>query len=110
MEFIVGPVLALLVAMKFTVYRSQLTARDVRFTEREIKDLSNEITELTKRAGHATQLVAELENALNDEQNKVKELNEKFEEFEKGMPKKLLATVSPVAKAIQKLNTQVGIY
>ena len=67
LEYIVGPVLALLLGMKFT---------DLKAKEKDAK-------------------ISELEN--------------KIELIETETPKKMMATLVPVAKAVQKLNQQVGL-
>ena len=74
MEFVVGPVLALLVAMKFNVYQS-------------------------KKADQRIQIL----------ENKVELLENRAQVVESEMPKKILATISPVARAVKALNEQVGI-
>ena len=74
MEFVLGPVVALLVAMKFNVYKTKKT-------EERIQVLENKVELLERRA-----LAVESE-----------------------MPKRILATISPVAKAVRALNEQVGI-
>lgn len=67
LEFVVGPVLSLLIALKFG---------DMKDKERE-KELAT--------------------------------LREKVELMEAELPKKVMATMLPVAKAVQKLNQQVGL-
>ena len=67
LEYIVGPVLALLLGMKFT--------------DMKAKDKDTQITELQT----------------------------KIELLENEVPKKMMATLVPVAKAVQKLNQQVGL-
>ena len=67
LEFVVGPVLSLLIALKFG---------DMKDKERE-----KEITAL----------------------------REQLALVETEMPKKVMATMLPVAKAVQKLNQQVGL-
>ncbi len=67
LEYIVGPVLALLLGMKFT---------DMKSKEKDVK---------------------------------IKSLEEKLTLVETETPKKLMATLMPVAKAVQKLNQQVGL-
>ena len=67
LEFVVGPVLSLLIALKFG---------DMKDKERE-KELAA--------------------------------LREKVELIENELPKKEMATMLPVAKAVQKLNQQVGL-
>ena len=68
LEFVVGPVLSLLIALKFG---------DMKDKERE-KELAT--------------------------------LREKVELMEADLPKKVMATMLPVAKAVQKLNQQVGLW
>lgn len=74
LEYIVGPVLALLVGMKFSVYKT--------------KEANKEITELKE---------------------KVLSLEKSTSTLEEELPKKVMATMLPVAKAVQKLNQQVGL-
>lgn len=68
LEFVVGPVLSLLIAMKFGAMKDK---------ERE------------------KEIVA---------------LREQVELIEAELPKKVMATMLPVAKAVQKLNQQVGLW
>ena len=70
MEYVVGPVLALLVSMKFVVWKGKQT-------DKKIAELSDSI-ELIK--ANETEL-----------------------------PKKVMATVLPLAKAVNRLNSEVGI-
>ena len=67
LEYIVGPVLALLLGMKFTDLKSK------------------------------------------EKDDKITELQTKIELIEVETPKKLMATLVPVAKAVQKLNQEVGL-
>ena len=68
LEYIVGPVLALLLGMKFTDMKSK------------------------------------------EKDEKITELQTKIELIEVETPKKLMATLVPVAKAVQKLNQEVGLW
>ena len=74
LEYVVGPLLALLVGMKFSVYKTKET-------EKTIAELKEKVVLLEKST-------STLENEL---------------------PKKVMATMLPVAKAVQKLNQQVGL-
>ena len=67
LEIIVGPVLVLLLSMKFT---------DMKSTEKDTK---------------------------------IKQLEEKITLIETETPKKMMATLVPVAKAVQKLNQEIGL-
>ena len=73
-EYVVGPILALLVSMKFTDYKAKKSAEEVKMLREKI--------ELVEKRNVAT---------------------------ENEMPKKVMATVLPLAKAVQKLNQQVGL-
>ena len=73
-EYIVGPILALLLGMKFTTFKNK---------EQE-------------------KVVASLEA-------KVEVLEKSSQQLEEELPKKMMATMLPVAKAVQKLNQQVGL-
>ena len=74
MEYVVGPILALLVGMKFSVYKAK----------------------------KAEETIASLEA-------KVETMVTRLDEADVEMPKRLMATVAPVALAVKKLNEQVGI-
>ena len=74
LEFVVGPVLSLLIALKFGDIKD--------------KDRQKEINALQERVELLEKSASTLENEL---------------------PKKVMATMLPVAKAVQKLNQQVGL-
>ena len=74
LEYIVGPIVALLLGMKFTVYTAAKQ-------EKTIAELKEQVVLLEKST-------ATLESEL---------------------PKKVMATMLPVAKAVQQLNQQVGL-
>ena len=74
LEFVVGPVLAVLVGMKFSVYKNKEN-------EKQIAELKEKVLVLEKSAST----------------------------LESELPKKVMATMLPVAKAVQKLNQQVGL-
>tara|TARA_B100002052_G_C15851997_1_gene585541 strand:+ start:542 stop:787 length:246 start_codon:yes stop_codon:yes gene_type:complete len=81
MEYIVGPILALLVSLKFTKLQLKVVEDKVNGMEEEIE-----------------LVMEDLEN--------IKEYDTKRDEE---YSKKVLATLMPVAKAVQKLNQTVGI-
>jgi len=70
MEYVVGPVIALLLGMKFTDWKTKAQAAA--------------IADLDKRVELVQQTEAEL-------------------------PKKVMATVMPLAKAVQKINQEIGL-
>ena len=74
MEYVVGPILALLVGMKFSVYKA-------------------------KKA----------EDSLKSLEAKVETIVARIDQTDKEMPKRLMATITPVAVAVKKLNEQVGL-
>jgi len=74
LEFVIGPILSLLIAMKFDNIRD--------------KDHKKEIESLEQRVELLEKSASTLESEL---------------------PKKVMATMLPVAKAVQKLNQQVGL-
>ena len=74
LEYIVGPIVALLLGMKFSVYKSEKQ-------EKTIAELKEKVVLLEKSAS----------------------------DLEAELPKKVMATMLPVAKAVQKLNQQVGL-
>ena len=78
MEYVVGPILALLISMKFTDYKARQDNQ--------------------KRNDNALLINSRLEK-----------IEQRLEGFNNNIPKQIVATISPVAKAVQKLNQQVGL-
>ena len=74
LEFVIGPILSLLIAMKFDDIRDKKQ-------KEEIAALQEKVIVLEKSASS----------------------------LESELPKKVMATMMPVAKAVQKLNQQVGL-
>ena len=74
MEYIIGPVLTLLIAMKFTDYKQK-----------------------------------EVESKLGVIQEKVTLVEKTMDQREAELPKKLVATMVPLAKEVKKLKQEVGI-
>jgi hypothetical protein len=67
LEFVVGPVLSLLIALKFGNMKDKEREKEIAALQAKVELLENEL------------------------------------------PKKVMATMMPVAKAVQKLNQQVGL-
>ncbi len=74
MEYVIGPVLALLLGMKFSDYK-----------------------------------VKEAEETLKNMETKIELLQSKLNSQEQELPKKVIATMIPIAKAVKELNQTVGI-
>lgn len=74
MEYAVGPILALLLGMKFTAWKT--------------KDLERKLTTVQER-------IVAMDTEFTSQQNDI--------------PKKLTGAMQPLAKAIVRLNEQVGI-
>ena len=74
MEYVVGPVLALLLGMKFTAFKTAQQNKAVKALEERVELVVTQQTEI-----------------------------------ENTMPKKMMATIVPVAQAVKRLNQQVGI-
>ncbi len=74
LEYVIGPVLALLMGVKFSDYKA--------------KEQQKTITELKEK-------VVVLEKSAST--------------LESELPKKVMATMLPVAQAVQTLNQQVGL-
>jgi len=70
MEFVAGPIVAVLLSLGFTQWKT--------------KQQATQITEIEQRL-------------------------EVVQKSEEEMPKKVMATVMPIAKAVQRLNVEVGI-
>jgi len=74
MEYILGPVLAVALSIKFTAEKSKLMEKRIGILESKIELMESS----------STTMQAE-------------------------MPKRMLATIVPLAQAVRKLNEQVGI-
>ena len=74
MEYVVGPIIGLMLGMKFTVWKAKQN-----------------------------------EDKFADLQAKVESVVLRVAENESEMPKRVMATVAPVAIAVKKLNEQVGL-
>ena len=74
MEYVIGPVLSLLLALKVGDYNTKKRAAEIAALKEQIEAIQKE---------------SELR--------------------ESELPKKVMATIVPVAKAVQKLNQQVGL-
>tara|TARA_B100000085_G_C18548865_1_gene515019 strand:- start:515 stop:739 length:225 start_codon:yes stop_codon:yes gene_type:complete len=74
MEYVIGPVITLLLAMKFTDYKSK-----------------------------------EAEASIAATSEKIESVIEKIDKQETELPKKVMTTVIPLAKAVKTLNQTVGI-
>ena len=88
MEYVVGPVLTLLLSMKFADWR-------VKQKETEIENLTGVI--------QANQSRIELV------ETKIFEQQTKADEMDKQMLRKVMTTVTPIANAVVKLNKEIGI-
>ena len=75
LEYVVGPVLALLVSLKFS--------------DMQLKKQQAQVDEVNQR---------------------IEAISKVMDDFETEVPKKMMATMLPVAKAVQKLNQQVGLW
>ena len=53
--------------------------------------------------------IKESEKILNELQAKIELIEENNDKLQSELPKKVMATVLPVAQAVQKLNQQVGL-
>lgn len=74
MEYLVGPVITLLLAMKFTDWKSR-----------------------------------QLDERVTNAQQQVELVRKDIEVRDAELPKKVMATVVPLAKAVKNLNQQVGL-
>lgn len=81
MEYLVGPVLALLISLKFTASEKEKQGETIRDLDERIEMLEEQLLEL---------------QSSDDKRD---------EEFSK----KVMATIMPVAKAVNRLNQTVGI-
>lgn len=92
MEYVVGPILALMLSMKFADWR-------VKQKQDELQTINNNTTEIYSTMNNRIELV-------ETEFRTLKERNEKIDE---DILKKVMTTITPIAKAVVKLNTEIGI-
>lgn len=92
MEYVVGPILALMLSMKFADWR-------LKQKQDELQTISNNTTEIYSTMNNRIELV-------ETEFRGLKERNEKIDE---DILKKVMTTITPIAKAVVKLNTEIGI-
>ena len=97
MYFVVGPVLALLISLKYT--QQQHTKH-----QKEYEALVAKV-ELLEANGSSTKLQ---ENYVKLTA-KVDLLEARGEQADKEMLQKIMTTVMPIAKAVNKLNQEVGL-
>ena len=97
MEFLIGPVLAVLVSVSYT--RQQNTKH-----QKEYEALVTKV-ELLEANGASTKLQ---ENYVKLTA-KVDLMEARGEQADKEMLKKIMTTVMPIAKAVNKLNQEVGL-
>ena len=92
MEYVVGPILALMLSMKFADWR-------VKQKQDELQTINNNTTEIYSTMNKRIELV-------ETEFRTLKERNEKIDEE---ILKKVMTTITPIARAVVKLYTEIGI-
>jgi len=92
MEYVVGPILALMLSMKFADWR-------LKQKQDELQTINTNTTEIYSTMNNRIELV-------ETEFRGLKERNEKIDE---DILKKVMTTITPIAKAVVKLNTEIGI-
>lgn len=92
MEYVVGPILALMLSMKFADWR-------LKQKQDELQTINSNTTEIYSTMNNRIELV-------ETEFRGLKERNEKIDEE---ILKKVMTTITPIAKAVVKLNTEIGI-
>ena len=92
MEYVVGPILALMLSMKFADWR-------LKQKQDELQTINSNTTEIYSTMNNRIVLV-------ETEFRGLKERNEKIDE---DILKKVMTTITPIAKAVVKLNTEIGI-
>tara|TARA_B100000519_G_C14098410_1_gene369794 strand:- start:431 stop:712 length:282 start_codon:yes stop_codon:yes gene_type:complete len=92
MEYVVGPILALMLSMKFADWR-------LKQKQDELQTINSNTTEIYSTMNNRIELV-------ETEFRGLKERNEKIDE---DILKKVMTTITPIAKAVVKLNTEIGI-
>ena len=92
MEYVVGPILALMLSMKFADWR-------LKQKQDELQTINNNTTEIYSKMNNRIELV----------ETEFKGLKERNEKIDEEILKKVMTTITPIAKAVVKLNTEIGI-
>ena len=92
MEYVVGPILALMLSMKFADWR-------LKQKQDELQTINNNTTEIYSTMNNRIELV----------ETEFKGLKERNEKIDEEILKKVMTTITPIAKAVVKLNTEIGI-
>ena len=92
MEYVVGPILALMLSMKFADWR-------LKQKKDELQTINNNTTEIYSKMNNRIELV----------ETEFKGLKERNEKIDEDILKKVMTTITPIAKAVVKLNTEIGI-
>ena len=92
MEYVVGPILALMLSMKFADWR-------LKQKQDELQTINNNTTEIYSKMNNRIELV----------ETEFKGLKERNEKIDEDILKKVMTTITPIAKAVVKLNTEIGI-
>ena len=88
LEFVVGPILALLVSLKYS--------------QQQVEKLNDKCNRLDDK-------IELLVTAGKEDLKEREELQKKVEKNEREVLQKVMTTVLPIAKAVNNLNTQVGL-
>ena len=92
MEYVVGPILALMLSMKFADWR-------LKQKQDELQTINSNTTEIYSKMNNRIELV----------ETEFKGLKERNEKIDEDILKKVMTTITPIAKAVVKLNTEIGI-
>ena len=92
MEYVVGPILALMLSMKFADWR-----------------LKQKQDELQTINSNTTEIYSTMNNRIELGETEFRGLKERNEKIDEDILKKVMTTITPIAKAVVKLNTEIGI-
>ena len=88
MEYVLGPVIALMLSMKFTDWKAEQH-------DKKVKEFQN--------------LIASTSADIELLQTAYDGLESRHKEIDQELLKKVMTTITPIAKAVVKLNTEIGI-
>ena len=88
MEYVVGPVIALMLGMKFTDWRTKLTEKKVSSMEAEMELVQTNLSEV---------------------ESTVEVISTKIDAVDTVILPKVMQTLQPVTRAVVRLNQEVGI-
>ena len=113
MEYVIGPILGLLISLKFTDYKDKLVKKSVGNTLARTIALQEQIAKVDEKLGNLTRLrqtdSREVYGDIEEIKSAVAELKTNIDQVDSQVLKKSLQIIKPLAAATQRLQDAVGV-